>query len=75
MTTLGLVLSTVLAWLAYRHLARAGWAVSLANMAGFGMIWGVKYVVLDHVVFHPERRAAQRAEESCTDEQPAPPVA
>ena len=56
MSALGLVVSTVLAWLAYEHLAEAGWAVSLANMAGFASIWGIKYVVLDRIVFHPERR-------------------
>jgi putative flippase GtrA len=56
MSALGLIVSTVLAWLAYEHLAEAGWAVSLANMAGFAMIWGIKYVVLDRIVFHPERR-------------------
>ena len=53
----GLVVSTVLAELAYDHLAAAGWAVSLANLAGFGMIWVLKFVVLDRYVFHPERRA------------------
>ena len=53
----GLVVSTVLASLAYRFLAAAGWAVSLANLAGFGLLWGLKFLVLDGYVFHPSRRA------------------
>jgi putative flippase GtrA len=61
MVLAGLVVSTVLAGLAYRYLAAAGWAVSLANLAGFGLIWGLKFVVLDRYVFHPERRV--RADE------------
>jgi putative flippase GtrA len=57
MVLAGLIVSTVLAGFAYRHLAAAGWAVSLANFAGFGLIWGLKFVVLERYVFHPERRA------------------
>jgi putative flippase GtrA len=57
MVLAGLVVSTVLAGLAYRHLAAAGWAVSLANLAGFGLVWVLKFHVLERYVFHPERRS------------------
>ena len=46
----GLVLSTFFAWLAYRAV-RSGWAVSLANLGGFGLLWLVKFRVLDLYLF------------------------
>lgn len=48
----GLALSTLFAWLTYRVIPHA-WAVSLANMAGFGMLWIVKFFVFDRYVFGP----------------------
>ena len=50
MSFAGLVLSTVLAWLAYRLFPHA-WAVSLANVAGFGALWLVRFVVFDRYLF------------------------
>jgi putative flippase GtrA len=46
----GLVLSTVLAAIAFRITPHA-WAVSLANMSGFGALWVVRYMILDTHVF------------------------
>ncbi len=51
MNLAGLVLSTLFAWGAYR-LVGAGWAVSLASMAGFGALWVVKFVLIDEYLFH-----------------------
>jgi putative flippase GtrA len=50
MNLAGLVLSTVFAAIAYR-VHDAGWAVSLANMAGFGTLWVAKFLVLDEYLF------------------------
>lgn len=50
MNLLGLALSTVFAAIAYALWA-AGWAVSLANMAGFGLLWVAKFLVLDEFLF------------------------
>ena len=46
----GLLLSTIFAWFAYRAVD-SGWAVSLANLGGFGLLWVVKYRVLDRYLF------------------------
>ncbi len=50
MAFVGLLLSNVLV-----RLAEQRWdswvAINLANLVGFGMIWVVKYVVLDRVLF------------------------
>jgi putative flippase GtrA len=66
----GLVVSTVLAALAYRFLAAAGWAVSLANLAGFGLLWGLKFLLLDRYVFHPSRRG--RGDDPAVDREGPP---
>jgi putative flippase GtrA len=46
----GLVLSTVFAWLAYRSFPHA-WAVSVANLAGFGVLWVGKFALFDRFIF------------------------
>jgi putative flippase GtrA len=50
MNLAGLALSTVFAAIAYA-VYDAGWAVSLANMAGFGVLWVAKFLVLDEYLF------------------------
>lgn len=50
MSFAGLVLSTLFAWLAYRYVPHA-WAVSAANLAGFGALWIVKFALFDRYVF------------------------
>jgi putative flippase GtrA len=50
MTLSGLVLSTVFAWLAYRVTPHA-WAVSVANLAGFGVLWLAKFHLFDRFIF------------------------
>jgi putative flippase GtrA len=50
MNIAGLVLSTIFAAIAYR-IYDAGWAVSVANMAGFGTLWVAKFLVLDEYLF------------------------
>lgn len=50
MTFAGLLLSTLFAWLAYRSFPYA-WAVSVANMAGFGALWIAKFVLFDRFIF------------------------
>lgn len=50
MSLAGLVISTILAtamFMVYPH----AWAVSLANLAGFGLLWFVRFFVLDHYLF------------------------
>ena len=67
----GLLISTFFAWLAYRAVHR-GWAVSLANLGGFGLLWVVKYRVLDRYLFHPnassspQRRSADAPSANAT---------
>ncbi len=46
----GLLLSTILAWLAYRSFPHA-WAVSAANLAGFGVLWFGKFLLFDRFIF------------------------
>lgn len=60
MSLLGLALSTVLAWLAYRVYPQA-WAVSAANIAGFGALWVVRFLVFDRYLFRPVERVPLRA--------------
>ncbi len=46
----GLFLSTVFAWLAYRVTPHA-WAVSVANLSGFGVLWLAKFHLFDRFIF------------------------
>jgi putative flippase GtrA len=50
MAIAGLALSTVFAWIAYRSTPHA-WAVSAANMAGFGVLWLAKFFLFERFVF------------------------
>lgn len=50
MNLVGLLLSTVFVAVAYTVHDRA-WVVSLANLAGFGMLWVAKFLVLDEYLF------------------------
>lgn len=53
-TVAGLILSTVAAeWVDRRYGTQL--AVSAANLASFGVLWVVKYLVLDQWVFHRRR--------------------
>ena len=52
MSLAGLILSTLFAWLAYRATPHA-WAVSLANLAGFGVLWFAKFRIFDRFIFGP----------------------
>ncbi len=46
----GLVLSTVFAVVA-SHYFDQWWVVSLANLAGFGVLWVAKFLILDEYLF------------------------
>jgi putative flippase GtrA len=50
MTIAGLVLSTLFAAVA-NVWTEAGWVASLANLTAFGLLWVVKFVVIDEYVF------------------------
>lgn len=50
MTLAGLALSTLLAYIADR-IWDATIAVNIANLAGFGVLWVLKFLVLDQYVF------------------------
>jgi putative flippase GtrA len=50
MTIAGLVLSTLFAAVANVWTDK-GWVASLANLGAFGMLWLVKFVVIDEYVF------------------------
>ena len=50
LTFAGLVLSTLFAFVAEQW-TDATWAVSLANISGFGVLWLVKFLVLDEYLF------------------------
>jgi putative flippase GtrA len=56
MNLLGLALSTIFAAIAY-HIWGTGLAVSLANMAGFGVLWIAKFLVLDTYLFRQDSAA------------------
>ena len=60
-TLLGLVISTVLVTVVDHYTDRT-WPVNAANIAGFGLVWVAKFLVLDSVVFAPtdEPAAADR---------------
>ena len=46
----GLALSTVFAAIA-DHYSSEWWAISLANLAGFGVLWVAKFLILDEYLF------------------------
>jgi putative flippase GtrA len=50
----GLVLSTIFAAIA-DHFFTQGWVVNIANLAGFGVLWIAKFLILDEYLFksHP----------------------
>ena len=50
MTIAGLVLSTLFAAVA-NVFTEAGWVASLANLGAFGMLWLVKFLLIDEYVF------------------------
>ena len=54
LTIAGLALSTVFAAVADGLTDRA-LAVNVANIAGFGVLWVAKFMVLDEYLFNPER--------------------
>ena len=47
---LGLLISTVLAWYAERNFDVV-YAVNVANLIGFGLVWVFRYLVLDRILF------------------------
>jgi putative flippase GtrA len=55
MTLAGLALSTVLAYVADR-IWDTTIAVNIANLAGFGVLWVLKFLVLDQYVFSDKER-------------------
>jgi len=46
----GLVLSTIFAAIA-DHYTSQWWVISLANLAGFGVLWVAKFLILDEYLF------------------------
>ena len=50
MALLGLAFSTFLVWVAARW-NDAAWVISAANLFAFGVLWVVKYLVLDALLF------------------------
>lgn len=54
MTLLGLVLSTICVAFAEHHFS-SPLMVNLANAFGFGMVWLLKFMVLDRMMFGKER--------------------
>lgn len=58
LSALGLVLSTLLA-----HVVSEAWAHALAanvgSVTGFGVVWVLRFVVLDTVIFRPARSARE----------------
>jgi putative flippase GtrA len=50
MAMLGLGLSTLFAWIA-QQLTQAALAINAANLLGFGLLWVVKFLVLDTYLF------------------------
>jgi len=55
-------LSTVFASIAYR-IEPTGWAVSLADMSAFLVLWGIRFLVLDAYLFKIAHRAAPERSE------------
>ena len=53
MNLAGLALSTLFVVLADR-ITDAPWAVNVANLAGFGVLWVAKFIVLDEYLFKSE---------------------
>lgn len=51
MSFAGLVLSTVIVGVVENEATHATWAVSLSNLAGFGVLWVAKFWVLDEYLF------------------------
>jgi putative flippase GtrA len=58
-TLLGLVVSTVLVTVVDNYTDRT-WPVLLANIGGFGLVWIVKFLFLDAVVFGLVEEEAER---------------
>ncbi|HUG07750.1 MAG TPA: GtrA family protein [Acidimicrobiia bacterium] len=54
----GFVASTTAVWYVDTHWAASPVVVNLANLTAFGMVWLVKFFVLDHFLFGPERAPA-----------------
>jgi putative flippase GtrA len=50
MSFLGLLLSSIIVWFVEQR-TDAAVAISLANLAGFGVLWVAKFIVLDRVLF------------------------
>jgi len=55
-------LSTAFASIAYR-IEPTGWAVSLADMSAFLLLWGIRFLVLDAYLFKFAHRAAPERSE------------
>lgn len=53
----GLALSTLFVWVA-QSLWDADWVVNLANLAGFGVLWVAKFLILDTYLFARPMEAA-----------------
>ena len=54
MTLLGLILSTIFVAIASQW-SDSTVVVSLANLAGFGVLWVAKFLILDEVLFKPHQ--------------------
>jgi putative flippase GtrA len=51
---LGFVISTLAIWWVDSRFASPPWAINLTALIAFGIVWVVKFVVLDRVLFRPE---------------------
>jgi putative flippase GtrA len=51
MNLAGLALSTLFVVIAERWFTDSHWAVNVANLAGFGVLWVAKFLVLDEYLF------------------------
>lgn len=55
MSLLGLLLSTIAVAYAEDRWGSPSLAINIANLAGFGVLWIAKFLILDRVLFAPER--------------------
>ena len=54
LTFTGFVLSTVAVWYVERRWSPGPWAINLTNLTAFGVVWVVKFFVLEKVLFADE---------------------
>lgn len=54
LTLIGFLLSTAAVWLVDTNFDPDPWVINLTSLAAFGVVWVVKFVVLDRVLFKTE---------------------